>query len=61
MEELWSRLIVLRGHADSLRDQINKPGFAESEGMGEEIEAKAKKVSHSDLYHSYLLTWEIDS
>ncbi|KAK0655090.1 nucleoporin complex subunit 54-domain-containing protein [Cercophora newfieldiana] len=44
MEELWSRLIVLRGHADSLRDQINKPGFADGDGMGEEIEAKAKKI-----------------
>ncbi|KAK0634062.1 nucleoporin complex subunit 54-domain-containing protein [Immersiella caudata] len=44
MEELWSRLIVLRGHADSLKDQINKPGFADSDGMGEEIEAKAKKI-----------------
>lgn len=45
MEELWSRLIILRGHADSLKDQINKPGFTESDGLGEEIEAKAKKVN----------------
>ncbi|KAK5655934.1 hypothetical protein OQA88_5069 [Cercophora sp. LCS_1] len=44
MEELWSRLIVLRGHADSLKDQINKPGFADGDGLGEEIEAKAKKI-----------------
>lgn len=46
MEELWSRLIILRGYADKLKDEINKPGFAESEGLGEEVEAKAKKVSH---------------
>lgn len=45
MEELWSRLIILRGYADNLKDEINTPGFAESDGLGEEIEAKAKKVS----------------
>ncbi|KAK0725814.1 nucleoporin complex subunit 54-domain-containing protein [Lasiosphaeris hirsuta] len=44
MEELWSRLIVLRGYADSLKEEINKPGFVESDGLGEEIEAKAKKI-----------------
>ncbi|KAK3311617.1 nucleoporin complex subunit 54-domain-containing protein [Chaetomium strumarium] len=44
MEELWSRLIILRGYADNLKDEINKPGFAESDGLGEEIEAKAKKI-----------------
>lgn len=45
MEELWSRLIILRGYADNLKDEINKPGFADSDGLGEEVEAKAKKVS----------------
>ncbi|KAL2127176.1 hypothetical protein VTI74DRAFT_11205 [Chaetomium olivicolor] len=44
MEELWSRLIILRGYADNLKDEINKPGFAESDGLGEEVEAKAKKI-----------------
>jgi nuclear pore complex protein Nup54 len=44
MEELWSRLIILRGYADNLKDEINKPGFADGDGLGEEIEAKAKKV-----------------
>ncbi|EAA35831.3 hypothetical protein GE21DRAFT_636 [Neurospora crassa] len=44
MEELWSRLIILRGYADNLRDEINKPGFAESDGLDEEVEAKAKKI-----------------
>lgn len=49
MEELWSRLIVLRGHADSLKDQINRPGAVDGDGLGEEIEAKAKKVSFDVL------------
>jgi len=44
MEELWSRLIILRGYADNLKDEINKPGFAESDGLGEDVEAKAKKI-----------------
>lgn len=44
MEELWSRLIVLRGYADSLRVEINKRGTSEDGGLGEEIEAKAKKI-----------------
>ncbi|KAL2022991.1 hypothetical protein VTK56DRAFT_4206 [Thermocarpiscus australiensis] len=44
MEELWSRLIILRGYADNLKDEVNKPGFAESDGLGEEVEAKAKKI-----------------
>ncbi|KAB5562698.1 nucleoporin complex subunit 54-domain-containing protein [Coniochaeta sp. 2T2.1] len=44
MEELWSRLIVLRGYADSLRIEINKRGMSEDGGLGEEVEAKAKKI-----------------
>ncbi|CCC08644.1 hypothetical protein SMACR_05996 [Sordaria macrospora] len=44
MEELWSRLIILRGYADNLKDEVNKPGFAASDGLGEEVEAKAKKI-----------------
>ncbi|KAL1838647.1 hypothetical protein VTJ49DRAFT_2454 [Mycothermus thermophilus] len=44
MEELWSRLIILRGYADSLKDEISKPGFAEVDGLDEEVEAKAKKI-----------------
>jgi len=44
LEELWSRLIVLRGYAEDLKDQINQAGITESDGLGEEIEAKAKKV-----------------
>ncbi len=44
MEELWSRLIVLRNYADALRVEINKRGVKEEEGLGEDVEAKAKKV-----------------
>jgi nuclear pore complex protein Nup54 len=48
MEELWSRLIVLRGYADNLRAEINSRGMSEDAGLGEEVEAKAKKVSLPD-------------
>ena len=44
MEELWSRLIVLRNYADALRVEVNKRGIKEEEGLGEDIEAKAKKI-----------------
>ena len=45
-EELWSRLILLRGYADSLRSEINGRGADAVDGsLGEELEAKAKKVS----------------
>ncbi|KAK0717362.1 nucleoporin complex subunit 54-domain-containing protein [Lasiosphaeria miniovina] len=44
MEELWSRLIILRGYADNLKDELNKPGLGESDGLSEEIEARAKKI-----------------
>jgi nuclear pore complex protein Nup54 len=43
-EELWSRLILLRGYADSLKNEINRRGAEAQEGLGEEAEAKAKKV-----------------
>jgi nuclear pore complex protein Nup54 len=52
MEELWSRLIILRGYADNLKDEINKPGFGDGDGLGEEIEAKAKKVGYFFRYGS---------
>lgn len=44
MEELWSRLIMLRDYASSLQTEIYKRGFGEDEGLGEEVEAKAKKI-----------------
>ncbi|EFX02011.1 nup57-like nuclear pore protein [Grosmannia clavigera kw1407] len=44
MEELWSRLIVLRNYADALRVEVNKRGVREEEGLGEDVEAKAKKI-----------------
>lgn len=45
MEELWSRLVILRSYAENLKEQINDTGFPEADGLDEEIEAKAKKVS----------------
>ncbi|VBB73867.1 Putative nucleoporin [Podospora comata] len=44
LEELWSRLIILRQYADSLKDEINKPGALENGSLSEDVEAKAKKI-----------------
>lgn len=44
-EELWSRLIMLRRHADNLREEVNQRGGEPGDGISEEAEAKAKKVS----------------
>ncbi|KAI0536854.1 nucleoporin complex subunit 54-domain-containing protein [Xylaria digitata] len=43
-EELWSRLLLLRGYADTLRNEIERRGTEAQEGLGEEAEAKAKKI-----------------
>ncbi|KAI1741966.1 nucleoporin complex subunit 54-domain-containing protein [Xylaria scruposa] len=43
-EELWSRLLLLRGYADALRSEIERRGTEAQEGLGEEVEAKAKKI-----------------
>ncbi|KAJ8121963.1 hypothetical protein ONZ43_g1717 [Nemania bipapillata] len=43
-EELWSRLLLLRGYADTLRGEIERQGTESREGLGEEAEAKAKKI-----------------
>ncbi|KAK5991284.1 Nuclear pore protein NUP57 [Cladobotryum mycophilum] len=43
-EELWSRLIVLRGYSERLNKELDKPAGADSEGLDEETQAKAKKV-----------------
>jgi nuclear pore complex protein Nup54 len=43
-EELWSRLILLRGHADTLRNEINARGGDVGDGIPEEAEQRAKKV-----------------
>ena len=44
-EELWSRLIVLREYSERLNKEMEKPAGAESEGLDEETQAKAKRVS----------------
>jgi len=43
-EELWSRLIMLRGYADSLSSEMSRRGPETQESLGEEAEAKAKKI-----------------
>lgn len=43
-EELWSRLLLLRGYADTLRNEVERRGAEAQEGLGEEAEAKAKKI-----------------
>jgi nuclear pore complex protein Nup54 len=43
-EELWSRLIVLRGYADQLTKEVNKPYAADENEIDEELETRAKKV-----------------
>lgn len=44
-EELWSRLIVVRGYAERLTQEVNRPAASGEEQMDEETELKAKKVS----------------
>jgi nuclear pore complex protein Nup54 len=44
-EELWSRLILLRGHAETLRAEMKKRGGEVGENLPEEAELKAKKVT----------------
>ncbi|RBR24007.1 uncharacterized protein FIESC28_03120 [Fusarium coffeatum] len=43
-EELWSSLIVLRGYADQLSKEMDKPSGTEGETIDPEREAKAKRV-----------------
>lgn len=47
-EELWSRLIVLRGYSDRLNKEMDKPSGPEGEGLDSETEAKAKRVSRME-------------
>jgi len=47
-EELWSRLIVLRGYSDRLNKELDKPA-AEGAELDEETQVKAKRVSHASL------------
>ncbi|KAF4509831.1 hypothetical protein G6O67_001771 [Ophiocordyceps sinensis] len=43
-EELWSRLIVLRGYSDRLNKEMDQPASAGGEGLDAETEVKAKRV-----------------
>lgn len=60
-EELWSRLILLRGYADTLRNEIDARGGDVGEGIPEEAEHKAKKVrkppSNLETLSRWLLQW----
>lgn len=44
LEELWSRLILLRGYAENLRAEMVRGAKEEKEAIGEENEGKIKKV-----------------
>ena len=44
-EELWSRLIVLRGYSDRLNKELDKPTTQDGQILDPETEAKAKRVS----------------
>lgn len=44
-EELWSRLIVLRGYSEKLSQELEKPTGADGEGLDEETQTRAKRVS----------------
>lgn len=44
-EELWSRLIVLRGYADQLNKEMDKPSGADGDELDPDTETKAKRVS----------------
>ncbi|KAG6008438.1 hypothetical protein E4U21_004460 [Claviceps maximensis] len=43
-EELWSRLIALRGYSDRLSKELDKPAGQDVESLDVETEAKAKRV-----------------
>ena len=55
-EELWSRLIVLRQYADQLNKEMDKPSSKEENGLDEETEVKAKRVSHHPADKSSLFS-----
>lgn len=43
-EELWSRLIVLRGYSDRLNKELDQPPGSEGEALDSETYAKAKRI-----------------
>lgn len=44
LEELWSRLIMLRERAQILQSELQKKGLGEDQSLGEEVEVRVKKV-----------------
>lgn len=55
-EELWSRLIVLRGYSDRLNKELDKPAGQDGEGLDPETEAKAKRVRFVIVLHHGITT-----
>ncbi|RDA95298.1 hypothetical protein CP533_3494 [Ophiocordyceps camponoti-saundersi (nom. inval.)] len=47
-EELWSRLIVLRGYSDRLNRDVDHPAGSDGEPLDSETYAKAKRVRTAD-------------
>ncbi|PHH82282.1 hypothetical protein CDD82_6462 [Ophiocordyceps australis] len=43
-EELWGRLIMLRGYSDRLNRELDKPPNTDSDGLDGDTDAKAKRV-----------------
>ncbi|PHH61024.1 hypothetical protein CDD81_846 [Ophiocordyceps australis] len=43
-EELWSRLIVLRGYSERLNKELDKPANTDPDGLDDDTNAKAKRV-----------------
>ncbi len=56
MEELWSRLIIIRGYADNLKSELMKQGLS-NDGLGEDVEIKAKKVCEPLAPPPRLVLW----
>ncbi|KAK7725878.1 Nucleoporin nup57 [Diaporthe eres] len=44
LEELWSRLIMLRERSQILQSELQKKGLGEEQGLGEEVEVRVKKI-----------------
>jgi len=49
-EELWTRLLRVRDYARQLIEETSKPEGLDEEGLDEETEAKAKKVSRISYF-----------
>lgn len=55
-EELWSKLIVLRGYAEQLNTELEKPAGRENDQLDPATEAHAKRVSDTSHRKAASLT-----